>query len=107
MLTRSLFEDTAIAHRVSLPEHQEEAIDLLQKHNDFGRLLAADSLEKHEDWLGDTFEAEDIEQLEQNRAAYQQLFGTSTPCSPTSSSSGRTRRGASASCGATTRSATG
>src|SRR5581483_1588389 len=75
MLTRSLFEDMAIAYWVSLPEHQDEALDLLQKHNDFGRLLAADSLEKHEDWLGETFEAEDIEQLEQNRSDYEGLFG--------------------------------
>ena len=52
MLNRSLFEDMAIAHWISLPEHQEEAVDLLRKHNDFGRLLAADSLEKHSDWLG-------------------------------------------------------
>src|SRR5438045_687315 len=52
MLNRSLFEDMAIAHWVSLPDHQEEAAQLLQKHNDFGRLLAADSLEKHTDWLG-------------------------------------------------------
>jgi hypothetical protein len=75
MLTRSLFEDMAIAHWVSLPDHQDEAIELLEKHNAFGRLLAADSLATHVDWLGETFEADDIEQLEEKRDEYEQLFG--------------------------------
>jgi len=75
MLTRSLFEDMAIAHWVSLPDHQGEVADLLQEHNDFSRLLAADSLAKHVDWLGETFEADDIEQLEKKRDEYEKLFG--------------------------------
>lgn len=76
MLIRSLFEDMAIALWVSLPEHQEESLELLQKHNDFGRLLAADSLEKHEDWLGPVpFDVDDLGQLEKNRGEYEKLFG--------------------------------
>ncbi len=76
MLTRSLFEDMAIALWVSLPDHQEEAIELLQKHNNFGRLLAADSLEKHADWLGPVpFDVDDLADLEKNRADYEKLFG--------------------------------
>jgi hypothetical protein len=76
MLTRSLFEDMAIALWVSLPAHQEEAIELLQKHNDFGRLLAADSLEKHADWLGPVpFDVNDLAELEKNRVDYEKLFG--------------------------------
>jgi hypothetical protein len=75
MLIRSLFEDMAIALWVSLPEHREEAFGLLEKRNAFGRLLAADSLERHADWLGETFDADDIEQLEQSRDEYEKLFG--------------------------------
>jgi hypothetical protein len=76
MLARSLFEDMAIALWVSLAEHQQEAIELLQKHNDFGRLLAADSLEKHADWLGPVpFDVDDLEELEKNRAEFEKLFG--------------------------------
>ena len=51
MLTRSLFEDMAIGLWVSLPDHHDEVGGLLQAHNDFVRLLTADSLEKHADWL--------------------------------------------------------
>jgi hypothetical protein len=76
MLTRSLFEDMAIALWVSLPVHQEEAIELLQKHNNFGRLLAADSLEKHADWLDPVpFDLDDLAALEEHRSDYEQLFG--------------------------------
>ena len=76
MLTRSLFEDMAIALWVSLPEHQDEVAELLQKHNDFGRLLAADSLEKHADWLGPVpFDVDDIEALEEQRGEFEKLFG--------------------------------
>jgi hypothetical protein len=76
MLTRSLFEDMAIALWVSLPAHQKEAIELLTKHNDFGRLLAADSLEKHADWLGPApFDVKDIEALEKLRGDFEKLFG--------------------------------
>jgi hypothetical protein len=75
MLTRSLFEDMAIALWVSLPDHHDEVGELLQAHNDFGRLLAADSLEQHADWLGPTFDIDDIELLEKRRSEFEKLFG--------------------------------
>jgi hypothetical protein len=76
MLTRSLFEDMAIALWVSLPDHQDEAIELLQAHNDFGRLLAADSLENHADWLGPVpFDVDDLAALEVRRGEFERLFG--------------------------------
>src|SRR5262249_28721733 len=59
----------------SLPEHRDEAFGLLEKRNEFSRLLAADSLERHTDWLGESFDPEDIAQLEQNRNEYVELFG--------------------------------
>jgi hypothetical protein len=76
MLTRSLFEDMAIALWVSLEDHHDEVADLLQAHNDFGRLLAADSLDKHVDWLGPVpFDVDDIEALEKRRPEFEKLFG--------------------------------
>jgi hypothetical protein len=74
MLNRSLFEDMAYALWVSLPEHQEEAIDLLAKHTEYSQLLNRDSIEKHKDWLGDV-ELRDLSHLEANRKEYAALFG--------------------------------
>jgi SEC-C motif len=66
----------AIALWVSLPAHHDEAGELLRKHNDFGRLLAADSLEQHADWLGPVpFDVNDIEALEKQRGELETLFG--------------------------------
>ena len=74
MLIRSLFEDMAIALWVSLPVHQEEATARLRKHSDHGRLLAADSLAKHTDWLGEV-PFDDVEELEKRRSEFDSLFG--------------------------------
>ena len=75
MLNRSLFEDMAYAHWVSLPQHQEEAIDLLDKHAEYSALLANDSIEKHKDWLGDVGAFRDVSDLEARREEYAVLFG--------------------------------
>lgn len=75
MLNRSLFEDMAYAHWVSLEEHQEEAVELLAKHTEYSSLLATDAIEKHKDWLGEVGALRDVSDLEEKRAEYAKLFG--------------------------------
>jgi hypothetical protein len=75
MLNRSLFEDMAVAHWISLEEHQEEAIELLAKHTDYSSLLANDAIQKHKDWLGEVGALRDVSDLEEKRAEYAALFG--------------------------------
>lgn len=75
MLNRSLFEDMAYAHWVSLPEHREEAVELLAKHTEYSSLLANDAIQKHKDWLGDVGALRDVADLERKRDEYAGLFG--------------------------------
>ena len=75
MLNRSLFEDMAYAHWVSLDEHQEEAVELLAKHTEYSSLLANDAIEKHKEWLGDVGDLRDVSELEEKRAEHGKLFG--------------------------------
>jgi hypothetical protein len=75
MLSRSLFEDMAYAHWISLDEHQEEAVDLLGKHTEYSALLAKDAIEKHKDWLSEVGALRDVNDLEEKRAEYAKLFG--------------------------------
>jgi hypothetical protein len=75
MLNRSLFEDMAYAHWVSLEAHREEAVDLLAKHTEYSALLANDAIQKHKDWLGEVGALRDVSDLEEKRAEYAKLFG--------------------------------
>lgn len=75
MLNRSLFEDMAYAHWISLDEHQEEAVKLLAKHTEYSSLLANDAIEKHKDWLGEVGALRDLTELEAKRDVYKRLFG--------------------------------